>query len=52
MTIALAIIGSQIAILAIAFLVEELQDRAIRRRLRPADPVQVTRFLQTRRAGA
>ena len=39
-------------IFGLAVLAEELQERALRRRLRPADPVKVAAFRASRRVGA
>ncbi len=51
-TLTLAIVGSNALILGIAFLAETIQERALRRRLRPADRARVAQFIASRRASA
>lgn len=51
-SLTLALISSQVVILGIAVIAETIQERAIRRRLSPADPAAVARFLASRSAAA
>ena len=48
----LALIASSAIIFGIAVLAEELQERALRRRRRPADRAKVAAFLASRRTSA
>lgn len=47
-SLTLALVGSNAVILGIAVIAETIQERAIRRRLRPADRSKVVQFISTR----